>query len=353
MNFTSDNSHGVSEPILRALARANEGTAESYGADALSAAVEKAFCALFEREVAVIQVATGTAANALAIAAYTPPYGAVLCHRDSHVMTDECGAGEFYSGGAKLAGLDGEACKIAPATLSAALARMPGGDQHRTPPALLSLTQASEAGTLYSAEEIAILAKIAHERGLAVHMDGARFANALVSLDVSPAEMTWKAGVDVLSFGATKNVAMAAEALVLFDPERAQELVFRRKRAGHLLSKSRFLAAQLLAYLEDGHWLAMARHANALARRLGNGLAQVPGVRLAWPVEANEVFAILPLSLDARLRAGGARYHSWLGHSAPPSGLDSGSERFVRLVTSGLMDGEEVGRLLDLARGDG
>jgi threonine aldolase len=349
VDFTSDNAYGVSPAIMRALERANQGAVASYGEDELSAEVEAALSRVFEREVAVFQVVTGTAANALSIAAFTPPFGAVLCHEDAHIMSDECGAPEFYSAGAKLIGLPGAGCKLDPAGLIAALARMERGNPHHTPPAMLSLTQSTEAGTVYRQGEIAELCRLAHDRGLAVHMDGARFANALVSLEASPAEITWKAGVDVLSFGATKNGAMAAEAVVLFSPEKAQEIEYRRKRAGHLMSKSRFIAVQLLAYLEDGLWLDTARYANRLAAQLGAGLAALPGVRLAWPVEANEVFALLPRDLDVRLRAAGARYHPWQGRARPEGGMNNAREVLVRLVTSGAMEEGTVTRLLENA----
>lgn len=349
MDFTSDNAYGVSPAIMKALQGANRGAAPSYGEDALSAEAEAALSRVFEREVAVFQVVTGTAANALSIAAFTPPYGAVLCHEDAHIMSDECGAPEFYAAGAKLIGLPGANCKLDAMAVSAALEEMERSNPHHTPPAMLSLTQATEAGTLYRQDEVAELCRLAHAAGLAVHMDGARFANALVSLDCSPAEITWKAGVDVLSFGATKNGAMAAEAVVLFSPEKAREMEFRRKRAGHLLSKSRFIAAQLLAYLDGGLWLETARHANRLAARLGEGLSLFPDVRLAWPVEANEVFVILPRVLDARLRAAGAHYHSWQGRARPEGGVDATREVLVRLVTSGAMEESAVTHLLETA----
>ena len=334
MNFASDNAYGVSQPILRALERANIGAATSYGADDLSRRVEEAFCALFERQVKVFQVVTGTAANALSIAAHSPPYGAVLCHEESHIIVDECGAPEFFSGGAKLVGLAGAAGKLTPETVAGALAGFTRGNQHQVQPAVLSLTQATEAGTVYSVEEIAALADLAHRNGIAMHMDGARFANALVGLNVTPADLTWRAGVDVLSFGATKNGAMAAEAVVLFAQDQADELMYRRKRAGHLISKSRFVAAQLLAYLEDDHWLDLARRAKDLARRLADGIESSGRARLAFPVEANEVFAILPRDLDARLREAGAVYYQWPGKG--PGGEDAvgPAEILVRLVTS-------------------
>lgn len=334
MNFASDNAYGVSQPIMDALHGANVGTAASYGADDLSRQVEQAFCALFERPVKVFPVVTGTAANALAIAAGSPPYGGVLCHEESHIILDECGAPEFFSGGAKLIGLAGAAGKLTPDAVAGALAGFTRRNQHQVQPAVLSLTQATEAGTVYSVEEVAALADLARRNKLAVHMDGARLANALVGLDVTPAEATWRAGVDMLSFGATKNGAMAAEAVILFAPEKAEELLYRRKRAGHLISKSRFLAVQLLAYLKDGHWLDLARRANRLARRLADGIESSGRARLAFPVEANEVFAILPRDLDARLREAGAVYYHWPGKGPAGENAIDTSEVLVRLVAS-------------------
>lgn len=334
MNFASDNAYGVSQPIIDALQRANVGAAIAYGADDLTARVEEAFCTLFERQVKVFPVVTGTAANALSIAVHTPPYGAVLCHEESHITVDECGAPEFFSGGAKLVGLEGAAGKLTPETVADALSSFTRGNQHQVQPAVLSLTQATEAGTVYSVKEIATLADLAHSNGLAVHMDGARFANALVGLNVTPADLSWRAGVDIMSFGATKNGAMAAEAVVLFSPDQADALMYRRKRAGHLISKNRFVAAQLLAYLDDGHWLDLARRANDLARRLADGIESSSGARLAFPVEANEVFAILPRDLDAKLREAGAVYYQWPGKGPGDTNAVGPAEVLVRFVTS-------------------
>jgi threonine aldolase len=217
-------------------------------------------------------VPTGTAANALSLAHVTPPWGGVLCHEQAHIMSDECGAPEFFGGGLKLIGLRGAGCKLSRDTVSNAIARYSGHVPHQVNASALSITQATEAGTVYRVDEIAALAEIAHARGLAVHMDGARFANALARMNVTPAEATWKAGIDVLSFGATKGGAMAAEAVVFFDRKRADFMPERRKRAGQLLSKHRFLAAQFEGYLNDGYWLTLARHANAMADRLADGL---------------------------------------------------------------------------------
>ncbi|WP_373744640.1 threonine aldolase family protein, partial [Achromobacter insuavis] len=264
LGFASDNTAGASPQILAALLRANEGQAAAYGADDITLRVERRLAEIFERDVDVLLVPTGTAANSLALAALTPPWGSVLCHAHSHIANDECGAPQFYSGGARLALLDGAASKLDPARL-AVEARRKAGDVHSMPPACVSITQATETGSVYTLDEIQALGAVCRDAGLPLHMDGARFANALVSLGCTPAEMTWKAGVAALSFGATKNGVLGAEAIVLFEPGRATELAYRRKRGGHLFSKMRLLSAQMEAYLADDLWLANARQANAMA----------------------------------------------------------------------------------------
>jgi threonine aldolase len=327
VNFASDNTAPVAPAILDALVAANSGHVLGYGNDEWTKQVERRFAEIFERDVAVFLVPTGTAANALALAHVSPPWGVVLCHAQSHIATDECGAVEFFGGGLKLVGLSGEDGKITPRLLQKALAGYGGHSPHQMIPSALSITQASEAGTIYRTDEIATLAEIAHARSLAVHMDGARFANALVRLNASPAEMTWRSGVDVLSFGATKGGALAAEAVIVFDPARAAHLGERRKRAGALLSKHRFIAAQFLAYLADDCWLTLARHANGKADRLAAQLT-AGGLKPVWPVEANLVFAVLPRALDAKLRAAGASYYV-----RPSEGVGADNV-LVRLVTS-------------------
>src|SRR5262245_62074054 len=343
MNFASDNAAAVAPEILAAIARANEGAALAYGNDAATRRVEQRFAEVFEHEVAVFLVPPGTAANALSLAHLTPPWGAVLCHSESHIATDECGAPEFFGGGIKLVGLGGEGCKIASGTLAAALAERQWGGPHHVSPAVLSLSQATEAGTIYSPGEFRALTEIAHAASLSVHLDGARLANALVRLGASPAEATWKAGIDVLSFGATKGGALAAEAIVFFDPARGAGMQERRKRGGHLVSKHRFIAAQLEAYLANDLWLRLARHANAMADRLGEGLAAA-GFAPVWPVEANEVFVALPQGVRERLEAEGASFYLWTTESlsvvlAPDAAL-------VRLVTSFATTEREVERFL-------
>jgi threonine aldolase len=349
MNFASDNTAGIAPKILDAVVRASEGFALGYGNDEMTKRVERRIAELFEHEVAVFLVPTGTAANAIALAQLVPPWGAVLCHAESHIVTDECGAPEFFGGGLKLVELAGEGGKVAPDTLRAALARFTGHRPHEIVPSAISLTQTTEAGTIYRAEEIQRLADIAHQRGLAVHMDGARFANALVRLGCTPAELTWKAGVDVLSFGATKSGAMAAEAIIFFDPQRATDMPERRKRGGHLLSKHRFVAAQMEAFLADDHWLDLAQHANRLADRLASRLTAA-GVPPVWPVEANLLFVVLPKVADARLRAAGATYYVRQSESLPP-GMAIGADRMLaRLVTSFATTEDEVDRFADLVR---
>jgi len=329
VNFASDNTAPVAPAILDAIVAANHGYARGYGNDDWTSRVEQRLTEVFEREVAVFLVPTGTAANALALAQVSPPWGIVLCHERSHIVTDECGAPEFFGGGLKLVGLPGDDGKIAPQVLQDALAGYGGHSPHQLIPSALSITQASEAGTIYRTDEIAVLSEIAHARSLAVHMDGARFANALVRLNATPAQLTWQSGIDVLSFGATKGGALAAEAVVIFDPARAAFFGERRKRAGHLLSKHRFIAAQFLAYLADDCWLDLARHANAMADRLAGKLSAV-GLRPVFPVEANLIFVVLPRVLDAKLKAAGANYYV-----RSSDGLDIGADNvLVRLVTS-------------------
>jgi threonine aldolase len=344
MYFASDNTAGMAPEILEAIGRANVGYALGYGNDDWTQRVEQRFAEIFEREVAVFLVPTGTVANSLALAHVTPPWGAVLCHAESHVATDECGAPEFFGGGTKLVGLAGEGAKISSATLRAALAGQWGGPHHVTP-AALSLSQATECGTIYRVAEVRELAEIAHAHGVAVHMDGARIGNALVRTNVTPAELTWKAGVDVLSFGATKGGAMGAEAVIFFEPKRGANMQDRRKRGGALASKHRFIAAQMEAYLANDHWLKLARHANAMADALAAGLTAA-GCKPVWPVEANEVFAPLTIAADKRLKAAGALYYPW-----PSAGLKIDAEKMlVRLVTSFQTTADDVEKFLAMVR---
>ncbi|AXQ94078.1 beta-eliminating lyase-related protein [Cereibacter azotoformans] len=325
MFFASDNGSAVAPEVLAALA-ADPGPAMPYGADPVTAEVTAMIRTLFEApEAEVALVTSGTAANALALATLSPPWGAIFCREEAHIEADECNAAEFFSGGGKLVTLPGEQGKLAPETLAAALARFAPGDLHAARPAALSLTNVTELGTLYRPAEIAALTAVARTRGLGCHLDGARFANALVAADASPAEMSWRAGIDILSLGGTKNGLMGVEAVVVFDPARADELRIRRKRAGHLMSKHRYLALQMRACLADGLWLRLARHANAAAARLAEGLAALPDVRLVAPAEANLIFAELPQPLAHRARAAGAVFYDMGG---------KGNRVRVRLVCS-------------------
>jgi len=342
MNFTSDNVYGASPEILAALAAANSGAAASYGADTITAKLRTRMAALFEHEVTVHPVVTGTAANSLALGTLCPPHGAIFCHRLAHIAVDECGAPEFFTHGARLVPIEGSNAKLEPDAIEAALKRFPIGSVHNQQPAVISLTQATEAGTCYSSEEIAAIVRVARSHCLKVHMDGARFANALTHLGCSPADLTWRAGIDVLSFGATKNGALAAEAVVFFNAEDVRDFEYRRKAAGHLTSKMRFISAQLVSYLEDGRWLATAARANALAQSLASGLIAIDSAELAYPVQANAVFVTLPDESVARLRAAGARFLDW----TPPSG----GRTLIRLVCSFATPEDDVTRFLDIAK---
>ena len=312
-NFRSDNELNVAPEIMAALAEANDGSAHSYGDDVLTAGVKARFAEVFETDLELFPLVSGTAANALAVAQTTPPYGAVVCHEDSHLNTDECGAPEFYSGGAKLLALPGDNCKLDAGAVHDRIADAGHFGDHASRPMLLSLTQATEFGTVYTLDEIAALSRVAHEAGLRVHMDGARFANALVTLGCAPAEMTWKAGVDLLSFGATKNGAMMAEALVVFDPADAQELGRRRKQAGHLISKMRYISAQLHAYLADDLWLRLASHSNRMAACLAEGITGLEGIELLYPAQSNELFVRMGEDDATALRADGFEFYGWPG----------------------------------------
>jgi threonine aldolase len=324
MNFASDNTTGAHPRIVAAVAAAAGGRAMPYGNDEITRRVERRFAELFEHDCAVFLVGTGTAANSLALAALTPPWGSVFCHPEGHINTDECGAPEFYMAGAKLVGVPGRNGKVAAQDIHEAVSLAGAGSVHHVQPAAVSLTQATEAGTVYRAEELGSIGEICRRHKLGFHVDGARFANAVASANVAPADLTWRAGVDVISFGATKNGAIAAEAIVVFDKEKAETIGFRRKRAGQLWSKHRFLAAQLDAYLADDLWLTTARHANAMATRMADGLARVPGASFRDPVEANEIFVRLPEASLQGLERDGFVFYRWPG----------ADRQLIRLVTA-------------------
>lgn len=339
-HFGSDNASGMAPEIIEALKRSSAGGVDSYGGDELTLALDERFGEIFETDVSVLPVGTGTIANALSLAFLAPPWGAIFCYEEAHVVVDEANAPEFFTGGAKLIGLEGDHGRIHPDALRRAAANMDAEDVHHPRPSVLSITQASECGTLYSPDDIGTLCETARDLGLAVHMDGARFANAVAAVECHPADMTWRAGVDVLSFGATKNGCMAAEAIIVFGDRKKDVPVLRRhhKRAGQLFSKMRFLSAQLDAYLESGNWLRWARNANAQARKLANGLQEIEGVRLLHPVGVNEVFLEMPLAIFERLKRTGFGFYP-----IQPTGPDAGT---VRLVTSFDTSPDDIDRLL-------
>jgi threonine aldolase len=334
MNLASDNVSGASRQVIEAIVAANAEAEPAYGVDRYTKRAEAMLSEIFERPATAFLVATGTAANALALAAVTPPWGAVVCHEESHVIDDECGAPEMFTAGAKLVGIPGEGGLIPAAGLAEVVDRLPRGVAKTTPATTLSVSQVTESGTLYSLADLAALCAMAHARGLKVHLDGARFANAMVALGCSPAQMTWKAGVDVVSFGATKNGCLACEAVLFFDEGLAENFAYRRKRSGHTLSKGRLLGAQMVAYLDGGHWIANARHANAAAARLRSGLERVAGLRFPWPTQANELFMVVPRAVADAMARAGIILAPWTSRSLPPGFDVRDDERFLRLVTS-------------------
>jgi threonine aldolase len=336
VNLRSDNVAGVAPEILAAIAAANAGTEPSYGGDTITARLQQRFSDAFEMPCHVQPVATGTATNALALAVLAPPYGAIYCSDVGHVHDSECGAGEFYTGGAKIVPLAALHGRLDPDALRTALLKAGIGHTGRVQPAVLNLTQATERGTVYRLDQLVELIAIAKEFGLRVHMDGARFANAIAALGCRPADVTWRLGVDVLSFGATKNGCMSAEAVVAFDPELAEPLAFRTRRAGQMFSKMRFISAQLEAYLADDLWLRLASRANAMAAHLAECLAGLDGVALRHPVEINEVFLTMPQPMIEGLAGAGF-------------GLYDRGDGEVRLVTAFNTTAEQIDEFVTVA----
>ena len=354
MWFTSDNAAGCPPEVLQALAAANQncipgyssapndgsnetpGYTFGYGADALTEAVQARIRRLFGHPDAVVHlVTTGTAANALALACLCPPWGTVFCAREAHILMDECGAPEFFAHGSRMLGVDGPDGRIAPTALRRAI-EATGQSLHNMQRGAISLTNVTEAGTVYNAAQTAEIAGIAHEFGLPLHLDGARFCNAVAATGATPAALSWRAGVDVLSFGGTKNGLLGVEAVVFFNPNHAETFALRRKRGGHLLSKGRYLAAQMLAMLEGERWLTWATHANMMAARLAQGLT-TKGVELQHPVQANILFPQWDVGTSSRLRAAGAQFYD----APAPDGREG-----ARLVTSWSTTADDVDALL-------
>ena len=319
VKFASDNVAGACPEVLDALMKANEGDSAPYGNDDYSKVLQEKFSEIFEKEVIVYPTASGTAANALALSTMTPVFGNIYCHKLAHINTDECGAPEFYTGGAKLIPLTGINGKITPEELEKNISGT--GIVHHTQPSSVSITQVCETGEVYELDEIKKIADVAHKHKLNMHMDGARFANALVALNCTPAQMTWKSGIDVLSFGATKNGCIAAEAIIFFKPELVGNISFLMKRAGHLLSKMRFVSAQLDAYISNDVWLKNAKQANEMGKKLSDGLVKHNSIKLAYPTQANEVFAKFPREMIEHLNS--------LGYKMNEDELDGQAVRLV------------------------
>lgn len=341
MDFGSENTSPVHPAFVKAVVDANAGYATNFEAERWTERALDSLKRFFETdELSAFTVSTGTASNAIAIGAMVPPYGSVLCHWDAHTITDECGAPEMFSAGARQITLAGEHGRLSREALATHLSEARIGVVHAIQPSIVSLTNLTEAGTAYSPDDIAALTGIARKAGLGVHMDGARFANAAAYVGATPAELSWKAGVEVLTLGTTKSGSFGAETIVSFTPKYDTALAFLRKRSGHFAPKSRFLAAQVQAYVEDGLWLANARHANRAAQRMAEGLARIDGVSLVHPTEGNEVFASMPSSMsDALERAGCKFQRDWRLHP-----------RHNRFVTSWATADDEVDRMLDVCR---
>jgi threonine aldolase len=309
IDYRSDNTGRAAPEILEALVGANTGTALGYGADEWTARLQDRFSELFETKLRVFPVATGTAANALSLAAASPSWGLVYCSEAAHINTSEANAAGFFGGGLKLVPVAGTYGRIDPKALAQTIASVVPGQLHRGQPAAVNITQASDLGGVYRLDEIRAIAEIARSRGLKVQMDGARFANALARLGSSPAEMSWRSGVDILSFGATKNGGALCDAIVVFTPELADGLAVQLRRAGQVWSKMRFASAQLMAYVEDGLWLRLAAASNAAAARIAAGVGNLPGLRLVAPVEANEIFLEIPTAVMDALERDGFQFY--------------------------------------------
>ena len=349
MHFGSDNQTGASAQIMDFIQKANSGHTHSYGEDEWTNRAVQALKATFDCDLEAFIVATGTAANSLALSCLVQPWESVLCHHQAHILIDESTAPEFFSGGSRLLSVNKKAGKITKEHILE-YSRTAGTDYPPNPQAkALSFAQSSELGLVYTPQEITTLCTVAHRHDLTVHMDGARFANAVAALGCHPSEITWQAGVDVMSLGATKNGALAAEAVVFFNTALAHTFRERRKRSGHLVSKGRFFGAQFVGWLENEHWLDLARHANRQAACLAESLSELPDFQLAWPVQANEVFLILPKSKAETLQNAGATFYEWYPEGLPLNSVPHDDEAFIRLVTSFTTDHEDISAFLAAA----
>jgi threonine aldolase len=324
MNFKSDNIGAISAEILQAIIDANNGTQYSYGADEYTLQLQKQMSEVFEKDVIVYLTSTGTAANSLALSSLVEPYEAIYCINESHINTDECGAPELYTGGARLVIVDSDVNgKINPESLNEKILHSLSLRPHGQKPGCISVTQATECGTVYTSKELTEIHNIAKKYNVPMHMDGARFANSLVSLNCTPAAITWKAGIDVLSFGATKNGAMCAEAIVFFNHEYAKNFDYLHKRAGQLISKSRFFSCQFLAYLKQDLWLENAKKSNSMTQQLAK-IFNKHNIEIMYPAESNELFVILTDKCAEHLKEHNCGFYDW-----STSKVRTGLYRFV------------------------
>lgn len=346
MYFSSDNAAPAAPEVMAAIIKANDGYAASYGSDSIMDNVTVQIRDIFEApEAAVYLVSTGTAANALALSVLAAPWQTVLCHRQSHIEKDECGAPEFFTGGAKLTLIDGPNAKIDPIQFAQIAAKTGSLGVHNMQRGAVSITNVTELGSVYTCEEIATLCKTAKNLGYGTHLDGARFTNALAALDCTPAEMTWKAGIDIVSFGGTKNGLLGVEAVIIFDPVKAWEFELRRKRGGHLFSKHRYLSAQMEAYLTNNLWIRLAKQANIAGKRLEDGLTKINSFKMTNPRQANMLFCKMSRAAHNRAVDGGAKYY--MERSKGPD--DELIE--CRLVCSWSTTDAEIERFVALAKG--
>lgn len=342
MQFGSDNQTGASRQVLEMLTVANSDFTPGYGDDHWCVQAADALKDVFACDLEVFFVATGTAANSLALSCLTQPWETILCHHQAHILQDESTAPEFFSGGARLIPISGKAGKLQLDHLERYFNLLAGHPPHTPCTGALSIAQANEAGLVYTPEQIASLCSFAHAHKVHVHMDGARFANAVAALGCSPADLTWKAGVDVLSLGATKCGAMVAEAVLFFNRRLAASFIHRRKRSGHLVSKGRFFGAQFVGWLKNNHWLDLATHANGQAQHLAKRLASFSSISLRWPCEANELFVTMPRRLADSLHNSGAEFYQWPAHGLPPEVVLDKEDIFARLVTSFVTTDEHI-----------
>lgn len=350
MKFGSDNQAGASERVLDAISDAYRSHQDPYGTDDYTAAAVDALRELFDTDLTAVFVSSGTAANMLALSTMVQPWDGVVCHHQAHILLDESTGPSLFTGGAAMLPVPDRNLRLDPAGLVSMLERLPNDGPHNVRPRALSITQANECGQVHTVDEVRALTDIARERGLRVHMDGARFANAMARLDVHPADITWRAGVDVLCMGASKNGAVAAEAIVFFDQDLAVDVDYRLKRTGHLTSKGRLYGAQFLAWLAEEHWLDLARTANGHADRLRHAVAGLDRVRLAWPSESNEMFVVLDRELYDSLTQAGASMYEWYPNALPAGERMADGEVLARLVTSFATTDADVDEFVSAAR---